>query len=166
MKYGGMNFFPNIQRINTLAKGKKEKKKLFSFVWRKQMIFPVAEWWSKHVGKHSWAPSLSAIDPGAWVFIWLKTFVRHRGSQAAGPPLHGRGAAAGGAGIISRTRFVIWSRDRFVQWISARLRRKFPARWMYAVRSCSFALRREQMSLSSPEEFSVWFAIRCEECAN
>lgn len=107
IKYSGLSFFLDIYRIPTLLRNK--KKKLFHFVWKKQMIFPVAEWWAKYTEKHSWATLLTAIDPSGWFFIWVRTLLRCQSSQAARPALHHGRAALGKGSIVATVGFGAWT---------------------------------------------------------
>lgn len=163
IKYNGLSFFSDIWRIPSLLR----KKKLLSFVRRKQMIFPVAVM-SKVYRKTqlSYSPNCYWSQ---WMVFYLSTeFVKMSGLPSSQPSPSPWESSPGKRKHHSHSWF--WSLDRFVQWISALLHHMFPGRWMYTVKSCLFALfictQKAADEAPSPEEFSACSAICYKESAN
>lgn len=152
IKYNRMCFFPNIQRLKTPGR-------------KKAVLLGQSRWFSQLQGdEQSIKENVVEVLPlipliPVHGFYLCKDYLGHWGSQADSlPPLQG-----------SRDLCHDWLWDlepRFVQWISACMHLKSPARWVHTARSCLFALRRQQMNLSSLEGFSVCFAICYKGCAN
>lgn len=145
-----MNFFPNVQRMNTLTKGKKKKKKLFCFVWRKQIDdFPSCRVMIKAYRK----TQLSSQPKRHWSwcmsFYLSKDFPKTSGLPSSRPTPSPQGSCC----RRSRDHF----QDSFCDLEPRQICAvnfcpsvsEVPREMNYTVRSCLFALRRQQTSLFS-----------------